>query len=269
MCDCDLVEINGYKLAVVSGCMRRYCGWLLYFADPYTYGCTFYFMNPNVLSRRLMDMIGIGLLALFLYFSLAFRASPISFMDPGFPIISESDWTPTPSLTLDWQEYPQRFVSEDQFSEVAYSNVLHLDDHSQMFPNPFTPTRIEPTNFVSFHIVIRYTERDHAQLAFQDAYAEYIDKLTYQILIPEIPGLKFSSKADTYQIWCDQISADRKTTFDPEQVGTCYYWAVHGRYFSQIRFHMWPFRGSGRQFSVELFNDILNRAETKLVHVPK
>jgi hypothetical protein len=256
-------------MAVVPDCMRRYSSWLLYFAISYTCCGASDFMNLNSFSKLVMDVIGIGLLALFLYFSLAFRASPISFMDPGFPIISESDWNLAPPDILSWPQYPERFVSEDEFSEAAYSSQFNLDDYSQMFPNPFTPTRIEPTDFVGFQTVIRYSERDHAQSAFQDAYAEYVDKLTYQNLITEIPGLNFSSKADMYDIWCDQISADRKTTFDPEDVGTCYYWAVHGRYFSRIRFSLSSVHGLGRQFSVEMFNDILNRAEHKLANAPK
>jgi hypothetical protein len=226
-------------------------------------------MNPSPILKRMVDVIGIGLLALFLYLSLAFRASPVSFMDPGFPILSNSDWNPTPSITLDWQEYPQRFVSKDKFSEAAYSSRFYLYDDSQMFPNPFTPTRIEPTDFIGLQTVIRYGGRDHAQSAFQDDYAEYVGTLTYHILITEIPGLNFSSKADAYDIWCDQISADRKTTFDPEDVDNCYYWAVHGRYFSKIRFSTASVHGLGRQFSMELFNDVLNRADNKLANAPK
>lgn len=226
-------------------------------------------MNLNVILKRLVDLIAISLLALSVYLSFAFRASPISFMDPGFPILSESDWNLVSPNLLDWTRDPKRFVSRDEFSEAAYSSQINLDDYSQMFPNPFTSTRIEPTDFVALQTVIQYSGRDQAQLAFQEAYAEYVRQLTYQILIAEIPGLNFSSKADMYHIWCDQISADRKTTFDPEDVGACYYWAVHGRYFSRTRFSLSSVHGLGRQFSVEMFNDILNRAEYKLVNAPK
>jgi len=226
-------------------------------------------MNLNIILKRLVDMIGIGLLALSVYLSFAFRASPISFMDPGFPILTENDWNPAPSNLLDWTRDPKKFVSGDEFSEVAYSSQFNLYDYSQMFPNPFTPTRIEPTGFVAIQTVIRYSGRDRAQSAFQDAYAEYVRQLTYQILITEIPGLNFSSKADIYHIWCDQISVDRKTTFDAEDVGACYYWAVHGRYFSRTRFSLSSVHGLGRLFSVEMFNDVLNRAENKLVNAPK
>lgn len=226
-------------------------------------------MKLNILSKRLVDLITIGLLAVSVYLSLAFRASPISFMDPGFPILTEKDWNPASPNLLDWTRDPQRFISKDEFSEVAYSSQINLDDYSQMFPNPFTPSRIEPTDFVVIQTVIRYSGPDPAQLAFQNAYAEYIGKLTYEILIPEIPGLDFSSQADMYRIWCDQISVDRKTTFDPEEVGACYYWAVHGRYFSRTRFSLLSVHGLGRQFSVEMFNDILSRAEYKLVNAPK
>jgi len=227
-------------------------------------------MKHNFISKLVMDVIGIGLLALFLYLSLAFRASPISFMDPGFPILSESDWKPVPPNVLGWPEYPERFVSKDKFSEVAYYSQFYLDDYSQMFPNPYVPTRIEPTNFSSDQIVIRYSEAEYAQAALQNNYEEYLSSLKpYKYLIVDIPGLDFSSKADAHYIWCDQISADDKTTFDAVEVDACYYWAAYGGYFSRIRFHMWPFTGSGRQFSVELFNDVLNRADNKLANARK
>ena len=225
-------------------------------------------MNPKSSLNRVVDIIGISLLALLLYFSLAFRASPVSFMNPGFPILSENDWMPeSSSISLLWQEYPQRFVSEDEFSEAAYYSQFYLDDYSQMFPNPYVPTRIEPTTFSSDQVVIRYSEADYALAALQNSYEEYLSSLKpYQYLIADIPSLDFSSKADAYQIWCEQISADDKTTFDAMDVNACYYWAVYGRYYSAIRFHMWPFRGSGRQFSVKLFSDVLNRADNKLAN---
>ncbi len=221
-------------------------------------------------SSKYLDVIGIGFLALFLYLSLAFRASPISFMNPGFPILSNNDWTPAPSVTLKWNKYPQRIVSEDKFSEVAYISRFNLNDFSQMFPNPYTPTLTEPTAFYGFHTVIRYSEASHAISALQSNYKEHINGLEpYQYLITEIPGLDFSGKADKYYIWCEQISANDKTVFDTVDVDTCYYWAVYGKYYSEIRFFMWPFRGAGRQFSVELFNDVLNRADDKLSNARK
>lgn len=270
MWDSDLVEINRHTMDLVPDCMWRYSTRVLYFASSYTCRGAFYFMNQNSILKSVIDLIGIGLLALFLYLSLAFRNSPISFMNPGFPILSENDWKAASPNVLDWTKYPERFVSEDKFSEVAYYSQFYLDDYSQMFPNPYVPTRIEPTNFSSDQIVIRYSETDYALAALQNNYEEHLSSLKpYQYLITDIPGLDFSSKADAHYIWCEQISADDKATFDAVEVDACFYWAAYGRYFSRIRFHMWPFVGSGRQFSVELFNDILNRADNKLANVRK
>jgi hypothetical protein len=271
MWDSALVEIDRHKMVLVFSCRWSDSNWILLFASSFTCYWELYFMNPKPGLKRVVDIIGISLLALFLYLSLAFRASPVSLMNPGFPILSSRDWMPeVPSISIDWHEYPQRFISEEKFSEVAYVSQFSLDDASQMFPNPYTPTRKEATAFSGFQTVIRYSGSDNARSALRNNYAEYSGKLkSHQILITEIPGLNFSSQADEYYIWCQQISADDKTTFDPVDVDICYYWAVYGRYYSEIRFFMWPFRGSGRQFSVSLFNDVLNRADSKLANTER
>jgi len=226
-------------------------------------------MKPKLMSKYL-DILGIVFLTLFLYLSVAFRASPISFMNPGFPILSEDDWTSAPSITLNWNEYPQKYVSKDKFSEVAYIGRFHLDDYSQMVPNPYVPTRLEPTNFSGFHTVIKYSEANYAISTLHSNYKKHINELkTLEYIITEIPGLNFSSRANAYYIWCEQISAVNKGVFDTETVGPCFYWAVYGEYYSEIRFSMWPFRGDGRQYSVELFNDVLNRADKKLSDATK
>jgi hypothetical protein len=227
-------------------------------------------MNPGSKLKRAVDMTGIGLLAIFLFLSLAFRASSISFMNPGFPILSPSDWNPMPFIALHWNNFPQRITSKEKFNEVAYYSTFQLGDNSQMFPNPFEPTRIEPTSFSGHQMVIRYSTSNHALSAMQNNYEEYRATLKpHQILITEIPGLYFSSRADKYYIWCEQVTPERSVIFNAEKVDGCYYRAVYGRYYSELRFSMWPFRDFGRQFSVELFNDVLNRADNKLVNAPK
>lgn len=221
-------------------------------------------MNPN-LNSKLVDIVGIIFLALFLFLSLMFRASPIAFMNPGFPILSNSDWTPASPITLSWNDYPQRFVSEDNFSEVAYISTIQLQDQTQMFTDPYAPTETYPIGFSVFQSVKRYSDNGHAMAAMQNDYEKYLASLKpYQKLIKNIPGLNFSSGADKFYIWCDQISSDHKTTFDAVDVDTCYYWAVYGRYSSEIRSYLWPI--GGYRFSVDLFNDVLHRADNKLTN---
>ena len=227
-------------------------------------------MKSKSIAKLSLDVIGIGLLAFLLYLSLAFRAAPDSFMDPGFPILSNDDWTPALSITLNWHEYPQRMVSKDPFAEVAYYSMFSLDDDSRMFPNPYVPTRIEPTTFSVIQTVTRYSDADQALMALEMNYEEYRSTLKpYHSLYTDIPGLDFSGKADQYYIWCDQIAPRESEAFDAEKVETCYYRAVYGRHYSEIRFFMWPFRGDGRKFSVELFNDVVRRADWKLAHAWK
>jgi hypothetical protein len=221
-------------------------------------------MTQDSLSK-LADKIGISLLTLLLFLSLAFRASPVTFMNPDFPILSDSDWKPWYAITLSWHEYPKRFISDDKFSEVAYISIFQLQDQTQMFSDPYVPTKTYPIGFSGFQTVIRYSDTKYALAAMQNNYEEYMRDLEPYDLITDIPDLKFSSGADKYYIWCDQLSPDNKTTFDAVDVETCYYWAVYGRYYSEIRFFMWPVGGFPYEFSVELFNDVLDRADKKLL----
>ena len=218
-------------------------------------------MNTKFSSMR-MDVIGIAVLSAFLFIGLFFRASPISIMNPGFPILSESDWKPMPLVALDFNKNPQRFISENNFGAVGYSSLFRISGYSRMLPNPSYSAQMEPVEFLIYHIVVRYDEAGYSIPKLQDDYKKHIDELTRQdYLITEIPGLDFVSRADAYYIWCEQIPGDSEGVFHPERVESCYYWAVYGRYYSLLRF------SQGIEIvSVDLFNDILKRTDEKLAN---
>jgi hypothetical protein len=123
--------------------------------------------------------------------------------------------------------------------------------------------------------VTRFSSSTDAMTTLQASHDTYLNEhlpnpeyeLSYKF-VSDIPNLSFSSKADKYYLWCEQLAPNKDPAYIPtyagEKVDTCYYWSVYGRFYSELRVSMWPVRGSGRYFSIDIFNDALNRADEKL-----
>ena len=219
-------------------------------------------MTPSSRLKRI-DQIGISLLMLFLVLSLLFRASPISIMNPGFPILRQSNWGCLMSFSFGCKP-PERITNVYDYSKVSYVSLFHVEDYSQT-----------DTSFTVVHTVTRFSNSTEAMNALKSSYEIYVNEHLpnpdYELshkFITNIPNLTFSSKADKYYLWCEQLSPNKDFAYVPEYVGekvdTCYYWSTYGRFYSELRVSMWPIAGGGRHFAVEIFSDALHRADRKL-----
>jgi len=200
-----------------------------------------------------MDQIGISLLSILLVLSFVFRVSPVSIMNPGFPILRQSLWDCLTNLAY-WCRPTERITDVYDFSKVSYESLFLVSDTSQ-----------PETSFSIKHDVTRFSNSEEAMLALQTNYENYRNDNLYFRLIIDIPGLNFTSGADQYYLWCEQLMREPSVSYAGESVTTCYYWSVYGRFYSELRLGMWPNIGGGRHFSIEMFGDVLNRADNKLV----
>lgn len=208
-------------------------------------------MNTVLQSKRI-DQIGISFLSVLLILSFVFRVFPVSIMNPGFPILTHLF------------ARIERTTNLYDASKVSYSSIFSVSDNSQ-----------SETSFSIKHGVTRFSSSTEAMAALQAGYNTYrsenLPNPEYELsvkFITDIPDLSFASKADKYYLWCEQRSPNKDLSYVPayagEKVDTCYYWSVYGRFYSELRVSMWPISGSGRYFSVDIFNDALNRADRKL-----
>jgi hypothetical protein len=206
----------------------------------------------TVSRLKYIDQIGISSLGIFLILSFVFRVSPASIMNPGFPILRKSVLNFSIVGMPYWFEVPQRTTSVYDFSKVSYESLFLLSDNSQA-----------DTSFSVKHDVTRFSNSAEAMATLQANYESYSNETLYR-LITSIPNLDFTSRANSYYLWCEQPKREESTSYVGESISTCYYWAVYGRYYSELRVNMWPIVGSGRHFSIEIFNDYLFRADRKL-----
>jgi len=217
---------------------------------------------PSFSWFKLLDIVGIGLLVLLLGLSIAFRVSPISFMDPGFPMLTAGDfgqprrWKPKfPYLYP--HDYPRRRTSVYDFDQITYVN-----DFSFIDKRPSSPSSLSINLFVTW-----YSDRSKALENLQTWYNKYVSTLDSDVhLITDIPGLQFSSRADAYHLWCESKSSRPQVTFAAESIRVCRYRAAYGPYF----FGVTIFRPGGQYFSVQMLNQVLHQADMKLIKaVPK
>ena len=178
-----------------------------------------------------------------------FHTSPISLIDPGFPILGGM---------------PLRQFSPKGDDTVTYCSDWRLLDEEQIFPDPDTGT-LEPVSFSVFHCVTRFTDPAAALATLEDRYASLTAwEIASDRMVTEIPGLEFESRADRFYLWCENLSPETRGLYDPENVRDCTYLSVWGPYFSKLDFGMWPIAGGGRQFSVPLLEDVLRSVNDKL-----
>jgi hypothetical protein len=217
-------------------------------------------------SQKQLDIIISTILMLILLLSFSFRASPISFINPGFPILRADDLSFSDKFFLDGRPKPKRITNLYDFNEVTYELVFHLQDTSQVFPD--SDGEMRTTGFSIFQFVTRFSNLMEAEKALQQLHKEYIENEgDFPLLITDIPLARFSSMADKYLLWCEQYS--HEFVFNAEEVQSCYYWAVYGRYLSRVRLSMWPIVGGGRRYSLELFNELITLAEGKMLSATK
>jgi hypothetical protein len=212
-------------------------------------------------NQKRLDIIISGILLLFLLLASLYRFSPIDFMNPGFPILRGDDLKFSDRFLLPGYPKPKRSTDVYDFSKVTYEIVFRLEDTSQVFPD--NEGEMETTGFSVFQFVSRFSNPNEAERALQQLYEEYVkSEGDLPIRITDIPIAGFSSKADKYLLWCE---GSRELTFSAEEVHSCYYWAVYDPYLSRTSVSMWPIRGWGRQFSLDLFIKIITAAETKII----
>jgi len=222
-------------------------------------------MSPDVRRKR-TDIIGVSVLGALTVLSLAFRASPIAFMNPGFPILSYCDWLGVTCYFPTWHRFPRRTTSLYDFEKVAYYGEFYIDDNSQLFPDSHVPTQMHSARFLGYHTVTWYSNEGEAAKTLDADYEAYVvNNGSFPLLITDIPDLDFVSAADRYYLWCEQYSREATTTtFSAEEAHTCFYWAAFGPYLSELRLYMSPPPGGGLHYSLEILAEVLQRADSKL-----
>lgn len=200
-------------------------------------------MRPVSRLKRIDETI-VSLLIIFLAFSFLFRVSSVSIMNPGFPVLRQSIWS---CFMPDGCEPPVRNTNVYDFNKVSYKSFFDITDNSQA-----------KTTFSVLHTVTRFSNTAEAMAAFQTNYEIYRSKNVYE-LVTNIPGLDFTSKANKYYLWCEYISNPAIVV----KVDTCYYWSVYGRFYSELRVSVAEGHGQ-TPFSIDVFNDYLNRTDHKL-----
>jgi hypothetical protein len=219
-------------------------------------------MKQSIQQKRL-DMILSAILILFLLLAFLYRSSPIDFLNPGFPILKPGDLELAEKFQIpEGHPQPKRITNIHDGSEITYELVFHVEDTSQVFPDG--DGGMTTTGFSVFLFVTRFPNSNEAEKALQELYIKYEEmEGDFPLRITNIPLESFTSKADDHLLWCNQYS--RELMFNAEEVHACYYWAVYDRYLSRTRLSMWPIVGAGRQFSLELFSELINHAENEFL----
>lgn len=212
--------------------------------------------------QKRLDMITTAILLLLLFLSVLFRASPVDFMNPGFPILDKSDLRTSDMFILVDPPFPRRTTPINDGSKTRYEIFFQIEDSSQIFPD--SDGNMRQVNFTGDQYLTRFSNAEDSTQALEQAYKKYVeDEGDFPVLRTDIPVTKFSSKADHSLLWCNQYSDE--PGFDTKEVQSCYYWSVYGPFFSEIRISMWPIVGGGRQYSVELFQKVITDAENKIL----
>ena len=212
--------------------------------------------------QRHLDITISIILTLLLILSILFRISPIDFMNFGFPILRQGDLKFTEKFILFDPPIPKRTTGVYNTNKIRYEIFFQVQDSSQVFPDSNGTMR--PVGFTGHQYLSRFSNTMAAVMSLEQSYKEYVeDEGDFPVLRTDVPLKKFNSKADNYLLWCNQYSRD--IDFNVEEVHSCYFWSVYDNNFSQIRISMWPIAGGGRQYSIDLFEEIIIRAENKLL----
>lgn len=135
----------------------------------------------STLEQKRLDIMITAILLLLLLLAGIFRASPLDFMNPGFPILRTDELGFSEDFLLVGEPEIERATSVYDFSEVRYYLVFRMNQNVVQ----------RPGNFKYLHgvqFLTRFSSPDEAAQALQNSYKKYLDhEENFLIQITDVP----------------------------------------------------------------------------------